>query len=134
MYQEGLTLSVDPNKCIGCGACALKCPNDVIKIADEGFIRRITFNLRECDLCHGAPRCVSVCPEGAITLEEGTTSKDIIVIELEIVPCSECGRPTGITKKEALKIIKAVGGGSKNTVFLCKECKIKRGLRGGRRI
>ncbi|MCD6503679.1 MAG: 4Fe-4S binding protein [Euryarchaeota archaeon] len=134
MYYEGLTISVNANKCIGCGACVLKCPNDAIKVIDEAFIRRVIFDLERCDLCHGVPRCVSVCPENAISVTEGTMSRDTIVIELEIVPCSECGRPTGITKKEALKIIKTVGGGSKNPVFLCKECKIKRSLRGGRRI
>ena len=49
------------DKCIGCGACAEKCPKKVVKIRDEkAYI---------CDTCGGDPKCVQMCPQNALTFE-----------------------------------------------------------------
>ncbi|MFH1448184.1 MAG: ATPase, T2SS/T4P/T4SS family [Candidatus Micrarchaeota archaeon] len=51
-------LFIDEDECIGCGACAEKCPNDAIVIEDGKAIK--------CDLCFGLPKCINYCPEEAL--------------------------------------------------------------------
>lgn len=52
-------VSVDENKCIGCGLCVEACPRGVITLEpDSGAII--------CDLCDGSPECVAFCPTNAL--------------------------------------------------------------------
>ncbi len=53
---------VDPNKCVGCGACVSVCPVQAISM--EGDKAKVDPN--KCVDC-GA--CVSACPVQAISME-----------------------------------------------------------------
>jgi NAD-dependent dihydropyrimidine dehydrogenase PreA subunit len=65
-------ISIDGNKCTGCGQCIPDCPEGAIQIID-GKARLIS------DLfCDGLGACIGTCPEGAIS-----------VIEREAVPYDE---------------------------------------------
>jgi anaerobic carbon-monoxide dehydrogenase iron sulfur subunit len=55
---------LDDAACIGCKACVLACPFDVISFNER------TGLVQLCDLCTGAPACASTCPHGAITYSE----------------------------------------------------------------
>ncbi len=57
---EKRCLTVDENKCIGCGICVLACPIGAISI-DQ--VKRIAS---KCDLCQGDPQCVKYCPPGVL--------------------------------------------------------------------
>ncbi|HHC18839.1 MAG TPA: 4Fe-4S dicluster domain-containing protein, partial [Euryarchaeota archaeon] len=96
MEELQRSISIDPEKCTGCGACALKCPREAIRIQDEGFLRRLIFDPQKCDFCLGIPICVSICPENAIEPIERPLNSEAQVLEFEIMPCAECGKPTGI--------------------------------------
>lgn len=64
--------SIDPAKCLGCGNCALVCP--------EGDILGIIggkAELVEPTHCIGHGACASACPTGAITLVFGTAKRGI---------------------------------------------------------
>ncbi len=61
--QDGIPV-VNRETCIGCEQCQQYCPRDVIVIHDR--------KAHKCDLCQGAPLCVSNCPTGALSfIDEG---------------------------------------------------------------
>jgi len=57
-------ITIDEEKCNGCGACVTPCAEGAIEIVD-GKARLISEIL-----CDGAGFCLGLCPEGAIIMEE----------------------------------------------------------------
>ena len=63
---EGGVVVIDESKCTGCERCVPACPFDAITVDRS-------LNARKCELCFerrvekgDVPRCVSVCPSGAL--------------------------------------------------------------------
>ena len=57
-------VTVDHEKCTGCGECVEVCPVDVYELQDE---KSVPVNAEECLGCES---CVEVCPNEAITVTE----------------------------------------------------------------
>jgi len=57
-------ITIDHEKCNGCGLCASSCPEGALQVIDEKA--RLVGDL----LCDGLGACLSSCPEGAIAVEE----------------------------------------------------------------
>jgi ferredoxin len=57
-------ISIDADKCTGCGDCLPNCPEGALQIIDGQA--RLVSDL----LCDGLGACLGHCPEGAITLAE----------------------------------------------------------------
>lgn len=90
------TVSVDAEKCIGCGGCANVCTPRAIVVSDPSQeTRALDFFLERCTYC---ARCAEVCPEKAITVTEQfeTATNDVedlhIRVEVFMGSCQRCGR------------------------------------------
>jgi ferredoxin len=57
----GVRLSVDEDKCTGCGICAEGCYVNAISLTDGKAVI-------DQGMCKGCARCAHLCPEKAITL------------------------------------------------------------------
>jgi carbon-monoxide dehydrogenase iron sulfur subunit len=63
-------VTVDEERCLGCGTCMLVCPLGAIKL-DAGRKKMV-----KCDLCQGEeiPACVANCPNEALVYMENERS------------------------------------------------------------
>lgn len=53
---------VDPETCIGCGACVDGCPVEAISLDDKAKV--------DPDACSSCGACVDTCPVEAITMQD----------------------------------------------------------------
>jgi len=60
----GYKVTVDEEKCIGCGECVDVCPVEVYEMQDG------KSSPANADECLGCESCVEVCDQDAITVEE----------------------------------------------------------------
>ncbi len=60
----GYKVTVDEEKCIGCGSCVDICPSEVYELQNE---KATVVNEEECVGCES---CIESCEQGAITVEE----------------------------------------------------------------
>lgn len=58
-------VTIDRDKCEGCGECAENCPASILSMVDGKA--EVTGDLEDC---LGCETCVSVCPSGAVELNE----------------------------------------------------------------
>lgn len=59
---------IDPDLCVGCGACAEACPRNCIYEMDEGY-----YFIAD-DLCDSCGACIDVCPVEAISMGSKSVS------------------------------------------------------------
>jgi len=59
-------VTVDKEKCEGCGECWETCPVDMFS-EDEDGKSSVTGDMEDCLGCES---CIAVCPSDAITVEE----------------------------------------------------------------
>ncbi len=59
---NAVEIEIDPGKCSGCGLCVSMCPYKSIFQSER---KTIPY---KCNLCGGQPECVSICPNGALSL------------------------------------------------------------------
>lgn len=58
-------VSINQDKCIGCGLCAESCPANILSVNDEK-----AFVSGDATECMGCETCISVCPSEAVEITE----------------------------------------------------------------
>ena len=58
-------ISIDEDKCTGCGLCATGCHEGAIKIV-QGKAKLVGGDL----YCDGLGACILLCPEGALSIKK----------------------------------------------------------------
>lgn len=85
---------IDDNKCIGCGACFLNCPEQVILMEDHDGKRSISHFQYNCRTCR---RCEEICPQEAVKIKSGfelgafLSGEAISDLDLAMRECRICG-------------------------------------------
>jgi NAD-dependent dihydropyrimidine dehydrogenase PreA subunit len=65
-YLKSTTLSLDSNKCTGCGRCTEVCPHEVFELENR------KARIKDIGACMECGACMKNCPFAAITVDTGT--------------------------------------------------------------
>ncbi len=119
-------ISVDPSKCLGCGACARICPPKALELVREGDSFVLRYFIGRCIFC---AMCFDTCPAKAIEVghdfELATTKIEDLYEELVHEParCSICGEPF-LPKKLVDQVFENLNGlVPRDRVEECPRCR-----------
>ena len=126
-------LACESERCIACGACANQC-----KVRALRFIRDKNLLVYTPAACLNCGVCEAICPEHALTLEEGLRLERSFFTErklarVEALRCAECGRPFSTAKRvrlvsEKLRMVKGDDPVLRDLLTLCPECRTKKAV------
>ncbi|NPA96033.1 MAG: 4Fe-4S dicluster domain-containing protein [Crenarchaeota archaeon] len=119
-------ISVDPSKCIGCGACARICPPRAIELVREDNRFVLRYFIGRCIFCG---MCADTCPQQAIEVshefELATPRLEDLYEEVIHRPatCSVCGEPY-LPRKLVEKAIESSGMEvARERLEMCPQCR-----------
>ena len=83
-----MNISIDKEKCAGCGHCATVCPSFVLHKQMNEESKQWDIETKNVDMCIGCGHCVMVCKTGAIS-HETFANKHIRPVDKNLLPSPE---------------------------------------------
>jgi hydrogenase-4 component H len=120
-------ISIDPAKCIGCGACVLVCPPNALTLRIEENELNLEYFKGRCIFCG---MCADTCPKQAIeiTKEFELASLDLEdlkeVVVHKLFRCDSCGRH--FTTEAMIRDVASKVPNAREYLNLCSDCRKKR--------
>jgi len=65
-----ISYAINPEKCIGCGACAKNCPTNAIYETTANLYLKETVYMIDQEFCIKCGSCLKVCPDKAKAVEK----------------------------------------------------------------
>ena len=131
-YQEPLVtdsfrgaIEIDPNKCVGCGACTRICPPKALTLTTESNTMILRYFVGRCIFCG---MCADTCPEKAIKItKEFELASDQIYelysdVQHSLSICRKCGKKF-VTRKLMNKVKNLVKELPEELLELCPNCR-----------
>lgn len=83
--KEPLQLTIEPERCKGCGFCVEFCPKEALGISTDQFNAKGYYPAELChpELCIGCGLCEMYCPDFAIYVTRAT-AEPILAAQLPI--------------------------------------------------
>jgi ferredoxin len=129
------TISVNSQRCSGCGACLDACHTDALK-ADEK-----SMALKTCEiLCVACGLCEAVCPESAISVQAGLRWNSEVfryrtAARVQGIACKNCGKVFG-TRQAVETVIERladrINQQTRQLLMLCPDCRVVMALTEGK--
>jgi 2-oxoglutarate ferredoxin oxidoreductase subunit delta len=70
------TVTIDNEKCKGCGLCVVACPFQVLALEKKVNSKSYHYShMAKPELCTGCTSCALVCPDAVITVYREKTQK-----------------------------------------------------------
>ncbi len=128
LFRGGVTLETE--KCIGCGMCAYVCVSNAITGSDEAKAYAWAYEPGRCTFC---ARCLERCPGHALSMEpipvaayEHPGERGVKHI-VEFRPCPECGDPVRLAPEDFLqRAFDHLKDETRELVRLCERCRRRR--------
>lgn len=128
-------ISVNSQRCSGCGACLDACHTDALK-ADE---KRMA--LKTCEaLCVACGLCEAVCPESAISVQAGLRWNSEVfryrtAARVQGIACANCGKVFA-TRRAVETVVERladrVNQRTRQLLMLCPDCRVVMALTEGK--
>jgi len=64
--ELGGKVEIDPERCNGCGYCALICPGNSIRVEGRGGDRKARFVVDSLSMCMSCNDCAAICDRDAV--------------------------------------------------------------------
>jgi formate hydrogenlyase subunit 6/NADH:ubiquinone oxidoreductase subunit I len=125
LFRGAVTLN--PEKCIGCGMCSYVCVSNAVTGSDQGKAYAWAYEPGRCTFC---ARCVDRCPGRALSMSSAQvpcyehpgdlSSQHLVTFHA----CAECGEPVRLASDELLKrAFDHVKQETLELVRLCERCR-----------
>lgn len=120
-------ITINEEKCTGCGACSRVCPPRAIQVASEEDHIAVRILQGKCILCG---ECVEACPFGAMSISEeyentgDSPTKVMTEVRLKALRCQKCGKAF-ISQKMYEHVTSILGEDYRELAMLCPECREK---------
>jgi len=119
--------TIDVERCIGCGACASRCPADALRtyMCIDSIV--IELDLARCIRCG---YCAESCPVGAVKISDTYTVtgnvRDSLMtrITIPVARCARCSSTMRFSSRHVERAVRVVPDVS--TTSLCEKCRIER--------